>query len=147
MSYIEQTRDWTEQERLEWVKTYQGILDTPINSWIPEYAIDYKKKCCDNCEYFDTFANFDLIDPNIVYVCGELNRTNKLGLPNDLFAISSSKNIDLYSSIYTRLSEFRYKIVGDFVGENLVEYVLRNVNIEFCERDTLFVDVVRLNKS
>lgn len=52
MSYIEQPRDWTEQERLEWIKTYQGMLDTSINSWIPEYAIDYKKKCCDNCEFF-----------------------------------------------------------------------------------------------
>ena len=51
MSYIEQTRDWTEQERLEWVRTYKNIIDTPINNWIPEYAIDYKNKCCDNCEY------------------------------------------------------------------------------------------------
>ena len=53
MSYIEQTRDWTEQERLEWVGTYKNIIDTPVNSWIPEYAIDYKKKCCDNCKYFN----------------------------------------------------------------------------------------------
>lgn len=60
MSVVKQPRDWTEQERLEWVKTYQGLLDTPIISWIPEYAIDYKKKCCDNCEYFDTSAYFDL---------------------------------------------------------------------------------------
>lgn len=54
MSYIEQTRDWTEQERLEWVRTYKNIIDTPINSWVPEYAIDYKKKCCDNCKYLYT---------------------------------------------------------------------------------------------
>ena len=60
MSYVEQTRDGTEQERFEWVKIYNGVLDIQINSWIPEYAIDYKKKCCDNCEYFATFANFDL---------------------------------------------------------------------------------------
>ena len=57
MSVVKQPRDWTEQERLEWVKTYQGLLNTPINSWIPEYAIDYKKKCCDNCEYFDISIN------------------------------------------------------------------------------------------
>ena len=43
MSYIEQTRDWTEQERLEWVS---------INSWVPEYDIEYKKKCCDDCAFF-----------------------------------------------------------------------------------------------
>ena len=51
MSYVEHPRDWTEQERLKWIKTYQGILDAPINNWIPEYEIEYKKKCCDNCEY------------------------------------------------------------------------------------------------
>ena len=53
MSVVEQTRDWTEQERLEWVRAYKNIIDTPINSWTPEYAINYKKKCCDNCKYFD----------------------------------------------------------------------------------------------
>lgn len=53
MSVVEHPRDWTEQERLKWIKTYQGILDAPINNWIPEYAIDCKKKCCDNCEYYN----------------------------------------------------------------------------------------------
>ena len=53
MSVVKQPRDWTEQERLEWIRTYQGILDTPINSWIPEYAIDYRRKCCDNCDWFE----------------------------------------------------------------------------------------------
>ena len=66
MNYIEQTRDWTEQERLEWVRTYKNIIDTPINSWFPEFTIesgrgkydivtkmiDSKKKCCDNCTFF-----------------------------------------------------------------------------------------------
>ena len=23
----------------------------PTNNWIPEYVIDYKKKCCNNCDY------------------------------------------------------------------------------------------------
>jgi len=62
MSVVKQPRDWTEQERLEWVKIYNGMLDIQINSWIPEYAIDYKKKCCDNCEYFDTFSEFEIRD-------------------------------------------------------------------------------------
>ena len=39
MDYIEQTGDWTEQERLEWVRTYKNIIDS-------------KKKCCYNCDYF-----------------------------------------------------------------------------------------------
>ena len=57
MSVIEQDKDyirkWTEQERLEWIKAYQGIVVETPNSWVPEYAIDYTKKCCDNCMYFD----------------------------------------------------------------------------------------------
>ena len=24
----------------------------PTNNWGPEYNIDYKKKCCDNCKFF-----------------------------------------------------------------------------------------------
>ena len=34
------------------------------DNWIPEYEIvlGSKRKCCDNCEYFDTFAEFDLRD-------------------------------------------------------------------------------------
>ena len=27
----------------------------PTNNWVPEYDIDYKKKCCDNCDYFQQF--------------------------------------------------------------------------------------------
>lgn len=51
MSIVERTRDWTEQEILEWSNTYQGVVE-PTTSWIPEYTIDYKKKCCDNCRDF-----------------------------------------------------------------------------------------------
>ena len=58
MSVVEQGKDyirkWTEQERLEWIKAYQGIVVETPNSWVPEYAIDYKKKCCDNCVYLYT---------------------------------------------------------------------------------------------
>ena len=59
MSYIEQTRDWTEQERLEWIKAYPGIAVETPNSWVPEYAIDYKKKCCDNCALFSPMDERD----------------------------------------------------------------------------------------
>lgn len=38
MDYIEQTGDWTAQERLEWVRTYKNIIDS-------------KKKCCNSCDY------------------------------------------------------------------------------------------------
>ena len=114
-----------------------------------EIENDFKYDLVIRCRFDLNIINFNLdnIDPNYVYVCGELHRTNKSGLPNDLFAISSSKNMDIYSSIFVRLDEFRYQIVGDFVGENLVRRVLRDSLIKFCERDSLFVDVVRLNKS
>ena len=69
MSVIEQGKDyirkWTEQERLEWIKAYQGIVVETPNSRVPEFTIesgedkydmvakmiDSKKKCCDNCDY------------------------------------------------------------------------------------------------
>ena len=60
MSYVEQPRDWTEQERLEWIKTYQRARIDPPYGISPEYDIDYKKKCCDKCEYFDTFSEFEI---------------------------------------------------------------------------------------
>ena len=86
MSVVKQPRDWTEQERLEWVKTYQGLLDTPINSWIPEYAIDYKKKCCDNCEYFRNY----------------LTRTNfcASGVANELLINEGIKDSDTFYCSY-----------------------------------------------
>ena len=46
MDYIEQTRDWPEQERLEWVRTYKNIIDS-------------KKKCCDNCAFFSPMDERD----------------------------------------------------------------------------------------
>ena len=62
MSYVEQSRDLTERERLAWVKIYQRARIDPPYSIRPEYAVDCRRECCDNCEYFDTFANFDLRD-------------------------------------------------------------------------------------
>ena len=46
MDYIEQTGDWTAQERLEWVRTYKNIIDS-------------KKKCCDNCAFFSPMDERD----------------------------------------------------------------------------------------
>lgn len=110
------------------------------------FIYDLVIRCRFDVDLFE--FNLSEIDFDKVYVCGELHRTNRQYLPNDLFAISSSKNIDIYSSIYTKLENFRYKIVGDFVGENLVEMVLKesNIPIKFCDRNELCVDVVRLNK-
>ena len=76
MSEIEQGKDyirkWTEQERLEWIKAYQGIVVETPNSWVPEYAIDYKKKCCDNCDYKLIYDNGN-ITMCIQYVSNSLN--------------------------------------------------------------------------
>ena len=58
MSVVEHPRDWTEQEKLEWVDTNFALGICPYNTidnWIPEYTINYKKNCCDNCDYFQQF--------------------------------------------------------------------------------------------
>jgi len=50
MSYIEQSREMTQQEKIDWDYSYTqaGGLD----KWIPN-PLDYMvKNCCDNCKFF-----------------------------------------------------------------------------------------------
>lgn len=58
MSYIEHPKVSYEDIsslRKDRYSMVAGMVSTPITELI-------KKKCCANCEYFDTFANFDLRD-------------------------------------------------------------------------------------
>ena len=51
MSYIEHPDSWFPEFTIE---SGNGKYDMVAK------MIDSKKKCCDNCDYFDTFTNFDL---------------------------------------------------------------------------------------
>ena len=90
MSVLEQGKDyirkWTEQERLEWIKAYQGIVVETPNSWVPEYAIDYKKKCCDNCESFRNYLT-------ITTFCAS-------GVANELLVNEGIKDSDTFYCSY-----------------------------------------------
>ena len=62
MSVVEHPRDWTEQEKLEWVDTNFALgicSNNTIDNWIPEYTINYKKKCCANCKFFEHLKSRD----------------------------------------------------------------------------------------
>ena len=54
MSVIEQSRELTEQEKIDWDYSYTKANISGRDNWIPEYAIALKgKKCCVNCEYYN----------------------------------------------------------------------------------------------
>lgn len=92
--------------------------------------------------------NLDLynIDPDNLYVSGEINRSGQIGVPNDQFAISSSKNIDTYSDLFNNLENYKLDGFKNFTGENLLKYhtIKNNLNVVFCDEDTLFCDIIKL---
>lgn len=53
MSVVEQPRDWTEQEKIDWDYSYTKANLSGMDNWIPNPRDFLVKKCCDNCRYFD----------------------------------------------------------------------------------------------
>ena len=55
MSYITYpTENFIKDSTLVRKGIYNRVVESiNKNNWIPEYEIEYKKKCCDNCIYFD----------------------------------------------------------------------------------------------
>ena len=51
--------------------------------------------------------------------------------PNSDLAISSSKNIDIYTSLYDNFEKYRQDGWKQFVGEGLVKYHLGQYNIDW----------------
>ena len=53
MSVIEQSREMTQQDKIDWDYTYTQARG--LDKWIPN-PLDYMvKKCCDNCESFRNY--------------------------------------------------------------------------------------------
>ena len=51
MSILEQSREMTQQDKIDWDYAYTQARG--LDKWIPN-PLDYVvKKCCDNCKYFD----------------------------------------------------------------------------------------------
>lgn len=65
MSVVEQSREMTQQEKIDWDNSYKQARD--LDKWMPNPLDFLVKKCCDNCRYFDE----DCCDEDISNVYAE----------------------------------------------------------------------------
>jgi hypothetical protein len=84
--------------------------------------------------WFDiSIENFDInlseIDLSYIY-------TDTVGndFPNDQLAISSSENMDYYSSLYDKIYEYYNEGVRNFVGERLLRHHLKDSKLIFTDK-------------
>ena len=72
--------------------------------------------------------NLNLLDLDLdyFYLGGEIHRGGQINVPNDQFCISSSSNMDYYSSLYDNLEKYIKEGHNIFVGEQLLKYHLIN---------------------
>lgn len=81
------------------------------------------------CRFDTLFDKFDInfYDIDMSYInCHVMNHN----IPNDQFAISNSKNMDKYSSVYSNLEQYQKFGWTGFIGERLLKYHmdLNNLN-------------------
>lgn len=82
------------------------------------------------CRFDVKFNKFDIdfSEVDMGYINCPVHTTN---FPNDQFAISSSKNIDIYSSTYSSLCEYKKSGWTEFVGERLLKHHLDSNNLRW----------------
>lgn len=94
------------------------------------------------CRFDIEFIKFDIdlnnIDSKKIYTYSQN------GFPNDQFAISSSENMDYYSSLYDNLELYHNEGFKGFIGERLLKYHLDKTNIQ-VEYDK-FINSIILKK-
>lgn len=80
---------------------------------------------------FDTQFNkfdFNLLDVDLNYInCYNLSH----GFPNDQFAISTSENMNKYSSVYSNLEKYQKSGWTGFIGERLLKHHLDSNNLNW----------------
>jgi len=91
--------------------------------------------------------NFNLnlkeLDLNYYYLGGEIHRGGQINVPNDQFCISSSDNMDYYSSLYNNLENYINEGHRIFVGEQLLKYHLinkGNKKVYFTDKNELLTN-------
>jgi hypothetical protein len=91
---------------------------------------------------FDIVINYfdlNLSDKDkYIFVGGEHHHGGQSGIPNDQFAISSSQNMDLYSSVYKNIFDYskdNHFYDRDFVGEEILKYHFTNKNIFYFTKN------------
>jgi len=83
---------------------------------------------------FDILINkfdIDLSDIDLSYIHTD---TVGNGFPNDQLAISSSENMDYYSSLYDRIDTYYNEGIRNFVGERLLRHHLKDSKLLFTDK-------------
>jgi len=87
--------------------------------------------------------NINLNNLNQEYVYADFVHTN---IVNDQFAISSSKNMDIYSYLFDMMNEYKNSGFKGFVGERLLTHHLNLNNLKlYFNREFLQNDILKLN--
>jgi hypothetical protein len=85
------------------------------------------------CRFDISIENFDInlseIDLSYIY-------TDTVGndFPNDQLAISSSENMDYYSSLYDKINDYYNEGFRNFVGERLLRHHLKDSKLLFTDK-------------
>lgn len=144
-------------------KTYSNVnyeLCTPKNVHSMFYSIEKSNELKMNYEIennfvydavircrFDTqFNKFDinLLNIDLNYInCDNLSH----GFPNDQFAISTSENMNKYSSVYRNLEKYQKSGWTGFIGERLLKYHLDLNNLNWKNSDLIGkinIDIIKI---
>ena len=89
--------------------------------------------------------NLNIMKLNLdyLYLSGEIHKGGQINVPNDQFCISSSDNIDYYSSLYDNLENYIKAGHKKCVGEQLLKYHLitkGNKKIYFSDKHELLTN-------
>jgi len=70
--------------------------------------------------------DIDLSDIDLSYIYTDSVGDEDAGFPNDQLAVSNSKNMDYYCSLYDKIDDYYNEGFKNFVGERLLKYHLKN---------------------
>jgi hypothetical protein len=98
------------------------------------------------CRFDTQFNKFDinLLNIDLNYInCDNLSH----GFPNDQFAISTSENMNRYSSVYSNLEKYQKSGWTGFIGERLLKYHLDLNNLNWKNSDLIGkinIDIIKI---
>jgi hypothetical protein len=129
---------------------YYSIMKSNELKKTYELENNFKYDIVIRCRFDITFEplNLDLnnIDSNKIYVSGEIHYNSSTNTPNDQFAVSSSDNMDYYSSLYEKMSKYKDMGFKSFTGENLLKYHLVDLgkmNLYFTNNNELLCNIIK----
>jgi hypothetical protein len=87
------------------------------------FEYDLVVRCRFDIEFYNFNLNLNDLDRDRIHMSSV-----STDFPNDHFAISSSENMDYYSSLFENLENYRNEGFKSFVGERLLRYHLEKKN-------------------